>query len=908
MKCLPHIRGKKGRAFAIISTLLVIAILTIIVVAFMQSMRIDRLTSRAYYNKLRADLAAEAGLQESIRQLSTATGNDRAFVVEERSAGGSSTRGPVLCVSRWIRPASGNPYRVTFPLISTAVKPSDFQADFNAAFAELDMLRSDLANSINLNGSEMRIADTASLPAGSTAADYYRAEQIQMSDSTGGKPSSYAFVVLDEQARLIPRTQKADARQSGASAEEIALGLGNDVLLNSTELAALQPINGYFTAGSMGQIFTTYDRYEKRKHLFGDHAATDEDVIAGEYADAGKPKLNINDVATGSAYGADAKARAKFLADFIDRNLPDFKLRDQSFVTASTPGEARRYVDRIAASIVDYIDADAEATAANDTEPAGKDLYPMVAGIAENFEWLSPGSSPAYVCAFQSRYYLQLWNPYTQSVSGNVRVRVLSRPPLEVGLALAANLKDYDQTVANVTLQPNEYKVVEFSVAPESSYQANTDPTLTSSPGHQNRPKWQATSSTDLSKEPHPYFEMYWNGVLADMNRRDPNIPDIGTYPSTSGLPKVAVATSSGNNRILIGSNRWSVHFPRLQSGSEGYRRVTDPRINWLSNYDWTEWVNTSYGNAYWGGRQDHTTTKEDLVAQCLSRDYVRANANIGAVSSASPTYSQTPLQIATGATYQAAADGKNAPFYIRNAAMASIGELGHIFDPAQVSDDGSGPLSSSAGAFISGGGRSLRIGQPEMSFWDVEGKRAAQLLDLLTVNSVNAATGYPEMHGRVNVNTASEEVLRALFYNVEVKSDEGTAAGKINEAKSLLWAQALVQERQSNGMFSRLSDVSRFLNRVNRADCYEPPLGAGSASAPPQVMDRAREEAFSKVVNLMTVQSRAFRVYVSGQALAPDGKIAARSVIEAIVILKPGANSAGQFRFNAEILYQRFL
>jgi Tfp pilus assembly protein PilX len=54
---------------ALISTLLMIVVLTIIVTAFMQSMAVERRTANSYKNKLQAELAAEAGLNLAISKL-----------------------------------------------------------------------------------------------------------------------------------------------------------------------------------------------------------------------------------------------------------------------------------------------------------------------------------------------------------------------------------------------------------------------------------------------------------------------------------------------------------------------------------------------------------------------------------------------------------------------------------------------------------------------------------------------------------------------------------------------------------------------------------------------------------------------------------------------------------------------
>jgi len=60
---------------ALISTLLMIIVLTIIVTAFLQSMSLERQTANSYLNRYRAQLAAEAGIADFLTRLSNATAN-----------------------------------------------------------------------------------------------------------------------------------------------------------------------------------------------------------------------------------------------------------------------------------------------------------------------------------------------------------------------------------------------------------------------------------------------------------------------------------------------------------------------------------------------------------------------------------------------------------------------------------------------------------------------------------------------------------------------------------------------------------------------------------------------------------------------------------------------------------------
>ena len=69
MNYSPSYDGKQACGFALVSTLLVLSVLTIMVVAFMQSMRVDHLTSRAYLNKTKAEFAADAGTAAAMARL-----------------------------------------------------------------------------------------------------------------------------------------------------------------------------------------------------------------------------------------------------------------------------------------------------------------------------------------------------------------------------------------------------------------------------------------------------------------------------------------------------------------------------------------------------------------------------------------------------------------------------------------------------------------------------------------------------------------------------------------------------------------------------------------------------------------------------------------------------------------------
>jgi len=172
---------------------------------------------------------------------------------------------------------------------------------------------------------------------------------------------------------------------------------------------------------------------------------------------------------------------------------------------------------------------------------------------------------------------------------------------------------------------------------------------------------------------------------------------------------------------------------------------------------------------------------------------------------------SETPSQVASA--YDAAHDAPTAPAYLANGPMLSLGELGHIFDPAQAADDLSAPFSSEApyNNKISGGGRTLRIGQPEFTSdtkdnWNTNGRRAIELLDLFTVNATAAGEEYPSAAGRINPNTAPPEVLAAVLSGIQITSDRGIPASSLADPFGI--ASNIV----SNRPYSTLSDLHKIV------------------------------------------------------------------------------------------------
>jgi type II secretory pathway pseudopilin PulG len=855
-------RQPQSAASSLITTLLVIVIFSTIVVAFMQSMSIDRLTARSAKNILQAELAARAGLDSAIAQILAAIGTNRAFVTGNLSY--AADHGPIVVIGR----SNLVDAKQLMPLVST---PPDLLSTFLEAewTNSLATVFSDLVgtNSTDLNGRSRIIQDTGD-------SRLYRAPWVTVSGSGGEMIGRFAYLTLDETARLNPLLHTGSGSMANPTnwyggPGDISLTNNSARILTPEQQSRILALAAHLpTPDSLAQGFAARSDYDRVKHLLTLQSNTTYDEIPTALPEGGRPKCNINELATNSANGATPEIRARRIAEIISSNLGSFASRDPSL--RGVAASETRYLRRLAAGIVDYIDADCAPTSANGGEPAGRDLFPLVTAVAERFRRASLDQNAA-TTTIESQCFVQVWNPYTTAVDlSNRTARFVLRNRMKVrfGTGIITPFDDYDQEIApGAVLAPNEFVVLEF---PRTTQQW-------SSPGPVNDvPRWDDGPSGNADETTHCPFEFYIDGQRVDMSRRPPVGPDI----AISGMVRSGVALTDGENR-------WQCSFVPTQHSAENWRFVGDSRATFLCNYDWPTLGNPGYvTGARWKGRQEDTFPRfQEFRAHWSRRDYVRSNPSMGGVA---VNLSETPSQVASA--YDAAHDAPTAPAYLANGPMLSLGELGHIFDPAQAADDLSAPFSSEApyNNKISGGGRTLRIGQPEFTSdtkdnWNTNGRRAIELLDLFAVNATAAGEEYPSAAGRINPNTAPPEVLAAVLSGIQITSDRGIPASSLADPFGI--ASNIV----SNRPYSTLSDLHKIVGCFAAGETYSPdlPVSVTTGETNLAAMDRVREEAFGKLIQHLTVQSRTYRIVSVGESFDPRGKPRGRSTLEAIVVFR---------------------
>jgi len=247
---------------------------------------------------------------------------------------------------------------------------------------------------------------------------------------------------------------------------------------------------------------------------------------------------------------------------------------------------------------------------------------------------------------------------------------------------------------------------------------------------------------------------------------------------------------------------------------------------------------------------------------------------------------------------------------------LINIAHLGLVFDPIQWADltqraYGDDPrggtwtnLTANASAdSVFAGGTTLRIGRAEFTRFTNNGLRAAQLLDLFASgtnyytydSSAGGGSGSPSTNlnvlvqpvaGRINLNTATTDTLRALAAGVihtnDPAIDLGATYGVVPIVPTNSFVQGVINFRAQQPFLStsQLNDLTNssgtYPNNAVFGNRNFVTVGSGTNPVS-RWADAAAEEWFSKIHRLSTVRSRNFLVYVVGQAMSTSTNSASR-------------------------------
>jgi hypothetical protein len=996
----------RRRAFAIISTLLVIAILTVIVVAFLQSMRIDRLTSSAYLNKAKAEMAAEAALAAGERLLSDLiSANPDSVTAWENQNGSSYTvlyykRGtssgtingtPIPAAGAGLDPDAAVYY---IPLVSGATAvPAANKANALPAMS--------LSNSIDINAVDSGSGTpwVGKYP-GATSPEL-EVPWVLLNNENGKAIARYAFWIEDESFKINVNHAGSTVRggsTSGNDPAQIPLQGILQILKNS----AGAPYSGmdqdafaaqiykfregihatlaFFDPGQVNRTSAAYpDLYEDWKYL------ASLDSGSSNLSRHGSKRVDLNTVVQESTVPADIRQQLSRITKTIDYHLPSFGQRfyrtgnqenpdlnafqvGTASVSSLNGSHEDIYLEKIAANIRDIIDTDHQPTVvnndsghtvrlagtagdravgfpiastssgANDVLAFGKENVPFLQEYALRARLVSmnpnrrSGGAPASATyeIFMDHYF-EFWNMGTKDIGAEdlgpgAFLKVYAQPGYDTaggtliseGRDFTIPLEDFvDGNGGELVFRAGQATVLTTDSNPSSQlcpnvsevYRPRSPNQYQDIDGNDYR---RYTGNTFLFASPSSSGWFRVNILPRSTSQTDYETEVLlgngqGLIESFCALPIPANLSINAENNAITQPDSYFFRGGSLRGNSSNRNQLADPRTNneqlFIQRY-------RSVGD------EDQTR----YYNNSLNNNAVPAGSNFG-----NPINGFTDLRIwpdvdANNAAYTASNVGAISYFPDRD--LQSIGELGHVMDPARG-------INASAGGidYSRGGGRTLRVGQSETrsananGLWDGARTSASyewtswRLADLFAIQSDLRLPGRINPNGVLRDNGAA---LKALLHQFSF--------GPAPETGSNFQDKPLLVDNVADAFLNRVAPVSAGSRTVNEntvfwergaiseLSLFNTGSNLASGANVANALDRVREEVIRRMVEMICTRGDTFTIYAVGQSVQelPSGDLRPLGIqyYKRTIRLNPVFNAALDDNFNpsdASAVSQRF-
>ena len=442
------------RGFALVVTLVMVALMAVIAVGVFTSVSVERATAASYNNRYQAELAVQNGLQAAAKTLaatptgtSSITGTDTFLVV--RADGPADANGNKAAYYYLSQPSTGSSPTITYyPLFSASTDPSTPTSqtttiDLTAPFAPAVPTPAPPANSAASDStSAWNAAGTQRLPTlypwgqPSPSPSGPSVKWVEMRDpqNASGPYTRYAYWAEDLDGYLDASQVGGQPRTSGTSPKEIAMW----TVFNPTPqtdpntTAATTLINSrplLFTVPTVQQIAATTPDLAGPNlavRLGMDNNPGEQNLVplGYGYGSEGNTKQIINPL---SSLGNGNNLANKW-ARPITAAMPNFVNR----TTATNGGKGHAgtvdYLKNLAADLIDYaapLNAPTDFKAADPKHPSSRGIgaYPFAVSVYDLNNWVSSyKSNGTYKVVVEVKTYLQVWNPHNIPVTGALTV------------------------------------------------------------------------------------------------------------------------------------------------------------------------------------------------------------------------------------------------------------------------------------------------------------------------------------------------------------------------------------------------------------------------------------------------------------------------------------------------------
>jgi PilX N-terminal len=1015
-------RRQTQHGVALVTTMVILAVMAIVAVALMQGVTTDRASARSGANYYRAVLAADAGLAVASSTLAGLVVRYPDSVTVWQNIGGGAVNGTnneatVLYLraqsantNLGARPGQfgGDVTLLAQPLVSRAGATPD---SINTNLLPLSDVVSSVpftlgsSTTVNINATDAARSDpfVGSRSSTNPGAPVAAAQWIYMTrhggvydPATNPYVARYAFWVEDESFKVNVNVATNGARDTtslGTNANEIRLD-GSWMSSSNTSISKANFTNAILARGANG--YPTVSTAALGAEISGSNASPEVRFLttirsAGlDLSRGGFKRFNINTVTNGDK----RTALDRIVAAITNSNSsPLFGQRfyrsganaASTANTNVTAQDAEIYVQKIAANIFDYIDSDNQPTIINDENnfplktnslgigPKGNLPGPNLEGpnsaaavgienlprlqeyaVHARIIKLQHDSADANSFGFNSAnaslnpkptaanfeiwidHYFEFWNPGTRDiVLTNAFMSIVDQPAFAgVTGALALERDIVNIPIESITFPAGGLVVMTTAAAGEESISAlATSALLTpanlSNAVFVNLPVADADrkfvgSTTSISNLTTPYnsFDrLFFAGVpsaasagivIANNQGLLDSFYGLTWSPITSGWPllvsnntiksSLSIDNIHGGDAVLLRAS--SLRGNRTNNGilppgpnvAEGDPRTLNEQLQFQYSAISSEDQRTSF----------YMTLVNDTPGQPKSPNFGLPNTYYTASAIVSNQLLATTWMDTSGL----GSGSSSAPLFVRNGALRSIGELGHITDPARTR--GGGGL---AERLVRGGGRTLRIGQPEVGLnsypgnatvWWYAGSQTNvsrtwtswRLADIFTTTTTGAngaaaaanpgvwrTTNSFTIPGLINPNGALRDngaaLKAALFGFVGEPSPSAVGGGTEQGATGTAAASFNVTSVVAN-VIGRLNTVAGtglptgslnpFWERGEISELRLLNTGTALGLNISNVFDRGREELVRRTIEMITTRGSIFSAYIVGQSLQVVG------------------------------------
>ena len=930
------------RASSLITTLLVLVVLSTIVVAFMQSMSVERNVAKSVKNALQAQLAADAGSDtavERLKQLMTA--------YPYHAIGYTNIGGQTVTIL-----AGSTNFNATAPPITNYLLSVTNDATPPPAL--------NTSNSLALNALTPNTSRWIGSPVtnGAITSRECRAPWVYLlanqalphqSDPAAANynpyVARYAYWIEDESSKLNFRVA-GNNNAGGGFQRSTNSNLPGDIDLGAAPVLNYAPIptNNSSANSSLIAFRNSTTNLPVDGRILGQATNVSTNAAessrfyvtmasyANDLAGTGQKRVNLNALVTDGIFtnsiasdlddigysitgthtypGLNNATDQGFFHDLPATNgpMPDFGSRFYPGVTAANKIV---YLKKVLANIRDYIDSDSQPTLVdfdgnvsttvstnwyNEWPPQalGKEAIPYLqetAWAGNEVSWSGTGSTRT--ATLEIDHYLEFYNPGTKDFVAppGTTIAFSNMATWSGGSYPDLEIEDFSLDLSGVTFPAGKVTVITTNPGTDPANlisDASTVVRIAPAPEEGTRKFTNRTTDEEISSTKG--FQLGYPARSSTVSDTESRLIMSGPQGIFDALPKygfTAVSATPWNFKGLNVGDRTRFVYGASLSGNSADGRSGDPRS--LSEQLQLQAFNS--------GNQDNTRFYGTIQGAAPP-----GSATFG--KAASTFVDPTKNQGTTGAwgDYSIALGDTSSSAYavIRDSPMVSIGELGNIYDPYR--------LASPTGINASrGGGRSLKVGQPDdvigsatrfSSTWQ---NAAWRLADVFGVSTNRSQPEFdPVSRGKVNINSVARDggtVLQGLLRNFVFlpapDSDPSIAGKQLTSLEITRLIQSIANYISSNGPImerGELSQISYFSGGTTNLST----LGGKTVRT---TIDRGREEVFRRMIELITTRSSSFSVFSAGEALqeSPSGviKVLSKAKTGAVYRFDPLIDSA---------------